>query len=47
MGLFDTHFAKFGQVLPVSVLKLLASTRNHYLQVTTVPRLFSDHLLQI
>ena len=26
MGLFDTHFVQFGQVLPILVLKLLVTS---------------------
>ena len=45
MELFDTHFVRFGQVLGVSGMKLLA-TSNWYGKITTVPRLFSEYLLQ-
>ena len=46
MGRFDTDFVQFGQVLPVSGLKLLV-TSIRYGKITTVPRLFSEHLHQM
>ena len=47
MELFDTYFLQFGQVLVVSGQKTLAIS-NRYVcgKITTIPRLFSEHLLQ-
>ena len=50
MELFDTHCVWFGQVLAVSGMKtLVISHRCVYLsgKITTVPRLFSEHLVQV
>ena len=51
MGLFDTHFVQFGQVLPISGLKLLViQVSDTYIisgKITSVPRLFSEHLHQM
>ena len=52
MGLFDTHFVQFGQVLPISGLKLLVtSIRYVYIarsgKITTEPKLFSENLHQM
>ena len=33
MELFDTYFVQFGQVLPISGIKLLVYTSNQYVQV--------------
>ena len=41
MGLFDTHFVQFGQVLPISGLKLLV-TSIRYVQVVKSP-LYPDY----
>ena len=46
MELFDTHFVWFGQVLPVSVMKLLVTSNRYIGKITTVPRLFLEHLFQ-
>ena len=47
MGLFDTHFVQFGQVLPISGLKLLVTSIRYVQVITSVPRLFSEHLHQM
>ena len=50
MGLFDTHFVQFGQVLPISVLKLLVTYKYPIRirgKITSVPRLFSEPLHQM
>ena len=51
MGLFDTYFVWFGQVLAVSWLKTLVIIISHRCvhasgKITTVPRLFSEHSTQ-
>ena len=49
MELFDTYFVWFGQVLAASGMKMLViSHRCVWLsgKITTVPKLFSEHLLQ-
>jgi len=47
MELFDTHFVYFGQVLLVSGLETLVTSYDSTSgKITTVPRLFSEHLLQ-
>ena len=49
MELFDTYFVWFGQLLAVSGKKtLVISHRCVYIggKITTVSRLFSEHLLQ-
>ena len=49
MELFDTHFVYFGQVLAVSGLKTLVTSDLDTTsgKITTLPRLFSEHSLQI
>ena len=37
MELFDTQFVWFGQVLPVSGMKLLATSNRYIGKVTTIP----------
>ena len=44
MELFDTHFVQFGHVLAVSGQKTLAISKSG--EITTAPRLFSDHSLK-
>ena len=48
MELFDTYFVWFGQVLPVSGKKTLVykSPMCRGGKITTISRLFSEHLLQ-
>ena len=46
MELFDTHFVQFGQVLAVSVQKTLAISKMLSGEITTAPRLFSEHSLK-
>ena len=49
MELFDTYFVWFGQVLAVSGMKTYVSNKSPMCissKITTVPRLFSEHLLQ-
>ena len=43
MELFDTHFVWFGQVLAVSVQKMLAIYEPISDKITTVPRLLLEH----
>ena len=49
MELLDTHFVYFGQVLAVSGLKMLVTSDGLTMsgKVMTLPRLFSEHSLQI
>ena len=46
MELFDTYFVWFGQVLAVSEENSHKSPMCISGKITTVPRLFSEHLLQ-
>ena len=49
MEMFDTYFVWFGQVLAVSGKKLNVSHKSPMCiggKITTVPRFFSEHLLQ-
>ena len=49
MELFDTYFVWFGHVLAVSGKKTLVIIKSPMCisgKITTVPRLFSEHLLQ-
>ena len=49
MELFDTYFVWFGQVLAVSGMKTLVIRKSPMCiggKITTVPRLFSEHLVQ-
>ena len=49
MELFDTYFVWFGQVLAVSGMKTYVSHKLPMCissKITTVPKLFSEHLLQ-
>ena len=48
MELFDTHFVWFGQVLAVSGDENVSHKSPMCIggKITTVPRLFSEHLLQ-
>ena len=49
MELFDIYFVWFGQVLAVSGKKTLVISHRCVLlsgKITTVPKLFSEHLLQ-
>ena len=48
MELFDTYFVWFGQVLAVSGMKTLVISHPMCISdnITTIPRLFSEHLLQ-
>ena len=48
MELFDTYFVWFGQVLAVSGKKKVSHKSAMCIsgKITTVPRLFSEHLLQ-
>ena len=46
MELFDTHVVWFGQVLGVSGMKLLVVSNRYVGKITTIPRLFSEYLLQ-
>ena len=50
MEMFDTHFVWFGQVLVVSAMKRYVSHKSPICisgKITTLPRLFSEHLNQI
>ena len=50
MGVFDTHCVQIGQVLAVSWLKLLVPSIYPIRirgKITTIPRLFSEHLHQM
>ena len=54
MGLFDTHFVQFGQVLVtnfrveiVSYTEIVSYKYPISGKITTVPRLFSEHLHQM
>ena len=49
MELFDTYFVWIGQVLAVSGMKMLVIIKSPMCisgKITTVPRLFSEYLLQ-
>ena len=47
MGLYGTHFVQPGQILPVSGLKMLASSNCNSGKTTAVPRLFLEYLHQM
>ena len=46
MELFDTHFVWFGQVALLGMKTLVKSPMCIGGKITTVPRLFSEHLVQ-